>query len=66
VTLFTASHPVSLKELVWRLPRTRYTSMPRIVSGKASVDGSDPDYWLVRAGAGTQLVFGLEGWFKAV
>ena len=57
VTLFTASHPVSLKELVWRLPRTRYTSMPRIVSGKASVDGSDPDYWLVRAGAGTQLVF---------
>jgi hypothetical protein len=56
-TLFKAAHPVSLKELVWRLPKSRYASAPHIVSGKATVDGTDPDYWLVKAGAGTQLVF---------
>lgn len=56
-TLFTATHPVSLKEMVWRLPRTAYANAPRIVSGKAVVDGSDPQFWLVKAGAGTLLVF---------
>jgi hypothetical protein len=57
LTVFTASHPVSLKEMVWRLPRTAYPNAPRIVSGKAVVDGSDPQFWQVKAGAGTQLVF---------
>lgn len=56
-TVFTASHPVSLKEMVWRLPRARYPNAPRIVSGKAVVDGSDPQFWCVKAGAVTQLVF---------
>jgi hypothetical protein len=57
LTVFTASHPVSLKEMVWRLPRTAYPNAPRIVSGKAVVDGTDPQFWQVKAGAGTQLVF---------
>jgi hypothetical protein len=55
--VFTATHPVSLKEMVWRLPRTAYPNAPRIVSGQAVVDGSDPQFWQVKAGAGTQLVF---------
>lgn len=57
VTLFTASHPVSLQEMVWRLPRSVYANVPRIVSGNATVDSSDPEFWLVKAGSGTQLVF---------
>jgi hypothetical protein len=57
LTVFTATHPVSLKEMVWRLPRSAYPNAPRIVSGKAVVDGSDPQFWLVKAGAGAQLVF---------
>jgi hypothetical protein len=56
-TVFTASHPINLKEMVWRLPRVRYPNAPRILSGKATVDGTDPEYWLVKAGAGTQLSF---------
>ena len=55
--VLTASHPVSLKEMVWRLPRTAYPNAPLIVSGKAVVDGSDPQFWQVKAGVGTQLVF---------
>lgn len=57
VTLFTASHPVSLQEMVWRLPRSVYPNAPRIVSGKATVDSTDAEFWLVKAGSGTQLVF---------
>lgn len=54
---FTAAHPVSLNEFTWRLPRSRYTSAPVLVSGNATVTGTDPTFWLVQAGAGTQLVF---------
>ena len=57
VTRFTASHPSSLKDMVWRLPRTRYVNLPRIESGQATVDGSDPQYWQIKATGGTQLVF---------
>lgn len=57
LTLFTASHPVSLKEMVWRLPRSVYPNAPRIVSGKATVDVSNAEFWLIKAGVGTQLVF---------
>ena len=51
------AHPVSLNEFTWRLPRSRYTSAPVLVSGNATVTGTDPTFWLVQAGAGTQLVF---------
>jgi len=56
-TVFSASHPASLQEMVWRLPKSRYALAPVIVSGVATVDASDAAFWLVKAGAGTQLVF---------
>lgn len=56
-SLFVASHPVSLAEMTWRLPRSRYPNAPQVSAGQAVVDGSDPAYWLVRATGGTQLVF---------
>lgn len=57
-TVFTVSHPVSLAEMTWRLPRSRYPQAPQMRSGSAVVDGSDARYWQVRATGGTQLVFG--------
>jgi hypothetical protein len=56
-TLFSASHPVSLNEFVWRLPKARYSASPVIVSGAASIDSTDPAYWLVKAQGGTGLTF---------
>ncbi len=56
-TEFSASHPTGLQEMVWRLPKTRYANAPVVVSGVATVDASDAAFWLVKAGAGTQLVF---------
>ena len=56
-TLFNASHPVSLNEFVWRLPKARYPTAPVIVSGVASVGLTEPDYWLVKAQGGTSLSF---------
>ncbi len=57
-TVFTVSHPVSLAEMTWRLPRNRYPQAPQVLSGSAVVDGSDSRYWQVRATGGTQLAFG--------
>jgi hypothetical protein len=57
-TVFTVSHPSSLAEMTWRLPRSRYPQAPQLRSGSADIDGSDSRYWQVRAKAGTQLVFG--------
>lgn len=57
VTVFNASHPVSLKEFVWRLPKTSYPAAPVVVSGVASVGLTDPDFWLVKAQSGTSLSF---------
>lgn len=57
-TVFTVSHPSSLAEMTWRLPRSRYPQAPQLRSGSAEIDGSDSRYWQVRAKAGTQLVFG--------
>jgi len=56
-TVFTVTHPVSLAEMTWRLPRSRYPQAPQLRSGAAVVDGSDARYWQVRATGGTQLVF---------
>jgi len=56
-TQFTVSHPTSLNEMVWRLPKSRYKTAPVVVSGNASIDATDANYWLVKAGAGTQLIF---------
>jgi hypothetical protein len=43
--------------MVWRLPKSRYGQAPVIVSGEGVVDVSDAQFWLVKAGAGKQLVF---------
>ena len=56
-SVFTVSHPSGLQEMTWRLPRSRFPNAPRVISGAAVVDGSDAQYWLVRATSGTQLVF---------
>ncbi|MFM8865062.1 MAG: hypothetical protein ACKOFG_09110, partial [Limnohabitans sp.] len=56
-TVFSASHPSSLAEMTWRLPRALYPNAPQLRSGSAVVDGSDARYWLVRATGGTQLSF---------
>jgi hypothetical protein len=56
-TVFTAIHPQSLQEMVWRLPKSRFVQAPVIVSGSATVDSSDARFWLVKAQGGTQLVF---------
>lgn len=56
-TVFNATHPLSLKDMTWRLPKSRFSSAPSIVSGNAVVDSSDGTYWLVKANGGTQLVF---------
>ena len=58
-TVITATHPTSLAEMTWRLPRSRYPVAPQVQSGSAVVDGSDARYWQVRATGGTQLVFGF-------
>ncbi len=57
VTQFTVTHPTNLNEMVWRLPKSKYTKAPVIVSGNGSVITTDSGHWLVKAGTGTQLVF---------
>ena len=58
-TVFSASHPQSLAEMTWRLPRSRYPQAPQIRTGQAQVDDSDARYWLVRATGGQQLEFAI-------
>lgn len=60
VTVFNASHPLTLKELVWRSPKSRYTQAPVLLSGAATIVGSDPIYWLVKAQAGKTLAFSVK------
>lgn len=57
LTQFSVSHPSSLNEMAWRLPKSKYAQMPVIVSGVGSVSSQDSNYWLVKAGVGTTLVF---------
>lgn len=54
-TKFDASHPKSLDEMVWMLPKDRYLA-PTIVSGTATVVDNGT-LWLVKAGAVQQLQF---------
>lgn len=49
VSQFEASHPGSLSEMAWLLPKARYAESPRSEDGSATIsDGGD--HWLVRAG----------------
>lgn len=46
---FEASHPGSLEEMVWLLPKARYAGLPVSTDGSATVsDGGT--HWVVRAG----------------
>ncbi len=53
-TRITATHPTSLDEMVWMLPKNRYLK-PTNVSGAAVSDGGA--YWLVKAKAVTTMNF---------
>jgi hypothetical protein len=54
-TRFAASHPVTLQEMAWMLPKARYLR-PTLRSGSATVtDGGG--YWLVKGLAGPALSF---------
>jgi len=52
---FTVTHPSSLTDLTWLLPKARYAA-PLITAGKAGVT-SDATDWIVTATSGTSLKF---------
>ena len=53
---FKASHSVTLREMVWILPKTAYPLLPAIVSGAAIVT-DEGAHWRVKAGDGAALEF---------
>ncbi|WP_338414189.1 hypothetical protein [uncultured Sphaerotilus sp.] len=55
LTTFTASHPSSLKDQTWVLPRSKFGT-PFVQSGNASVS-ADNNEWIIAANGGTQLRF---------
>jgi len=55
LTTFTASHPTSLKDQTWVLPRSKFGT-PFVQSGNASVS-ADNNEWIIAANGGTQLRF---------
>lgn len=55
VTRFIASHPSSLAEMVWMVPKQRYLKPTLPAGGATVVDGGS--FWLVKAKAVSQLEF---------
>jgi len=55
VTTFSASHPSSLADMTWLLPKASYT-LPVVVWGWGTVR-SDSTNWIVTAESGSQLRF---------
>ena len=53
---FKASHPVTLREMVWILSKTAYPLLPAIVNGAASVT-DEGAHWRVKAGDGAAFEF---------
>jgi hypothetical protein len=53
---FTVTHPTSLTDLTWLLPKSRY-ALPLITTGKGSVATTDASDWIVTATSGTSLKF---------
>jgi len=53
---FSATHPTSLQDMTWLLPKSTY-QMPSVQSGSATVVITDPNDWLVIAGTGKSLSF---------
>ncbi|WP_349279004.1 hypothetical protein [Polaromonas hydrogenivorans] len=56
VSEFEASHPGSLNEMVWLLPKTRYAYPPVSADGSATVSDRGT-HWAVRAGNTRQVKF---------
>ncbi len=56
VSGFEASHPASLGEMVWLLPKTRYAYPPVSADGSATVSDRGT-HWAVRAGKTRQVKF---------
>ena len=56
VRRFSASHPTSLREMVWILPKSAYPLSPDIVTGSGSVT-AEGAYWRIKAGDGSKLEF---------
>ena len=55
VATFSASHPTSLQDMTWLLPKTSF-SMPVVSGGNAEVS-SDSKYWIVTVDEGKSLTF---------
>jgi hypothetical protein len=53
---FTVTHPSSLTDLTWLLPKSRY-ALPLVTSGKGTVVTTDASDWIVTASSGTSLKF---------
>ena len=53
---FTVTHPSSLADQTWLLPKSRY-ALPIIVSGRGSVLTTDSSDWVVTASSGTAMKF---------
>ena len=54
-TTFSASHPTSLADMAWLLPKARF-SQPVVSAGAAAVS-ADSSNWIVTANSGTTLRF---------
>ena len=54
-TTFSASHPTSLADMAWLLPKARF-SQPAVSAGAAVVT-SDSSHWIVTANSGSTLRF---------
>lgn len=48
---FGINHSSSLKEMVWLLPKSRYTDLPDSADGSVTVSDPGP-HWAARAGCG--------------
>ena len=53
---FKASHPVTLREMVWILSKTAYLLLPAIVKGAARVT-DERAHWRIKAGDGAAFEF---------
>ena len=60
ITTFSASHPDSLKDITWLLPKSRYT-VPVITQGQGQLNWDSQD-WIVTANGGTSLKFATKAW----
>ena len=56
IATFTVTHPSSLTDMTWLLPKTRYAA-PRITAGTGTVTTTDATDWIVTATRGTSLKF---------